>query len=359
MFENMVYSSILFGLLEILIDFCAKNLSILTMLLYNKAEQLFINRDTNSTVKKLFFSPITRVLIAILFLVPIIILNNIFMDNVLVKVDGYLRISLQISKAIILISLLIYSYSWYTKLIEKRPAFEFDFNLWKTEFGIGALIGGGMILFLVFILFVAGSFKIESINSPLILLIRFFRYGQGSFIEDLLFTIIIYRLLEEYFGTIISYLFVTLLFGGLHILNNGALIADTLFISIQQITLLAPFILTRRIWMVWAVHFSWNYFQSGIFGMNNSGMDHDGFITPLLSGPDWLTGGSFGIEGSWLSLIVNLVVGVTILVYAIRAKQFVKAKWNRNSEQPDIPWKNKVNVLRYVSLDWFMKKYNF
>ena len=52
--------------------------------------------------------------------------------------------------------------------------------------------------------------------------------------------------------------------------------------------------------MSWAVHFSWNYMQTGVFGMNNSGLAQGGFITPLLSGPDWLTGGAFGLEGSWV-----------------------------------------------------------
>ena len=76
--------------------------------------------------------------------------------------------------------------------------------------------------------------------------------------------------------------------------------------------------------MGWAVHFSWNFFQAGVFGMNNSGMDQDGLINPIISGPNWLTGGDFGIEASMLGLVVNLIVGGSILLYAFKSKQIIK-----------------------------------
>ncbi len=119
-----------------------------------------------------------------------------------------------------------------------------------------------MIALIVGILAICGFYRIESLNSPFVLLTRIFRYGQGSFIEELIFTVILFRLLEEYAGTKLSFLVVSLLFGLMHLGNDNASLTRSAFISIQQIASLAPFILIRRIWMPWAIHFAWNYYQT-------------------------------------------------------------------------------------------------
>ncbi len=183
-----------------------------------------------------------------------------------------------------------------------------------------------MVILITVILYISGFYEVDHFNSPGLLITRIFRYSQGAFIEELIFTLIIFRLLEEFSGTWIAYVFVSLAFGGMHLMNDNATVITSLCISVQQITLLAPFILTRRMWMGWAVHLSWNYFQAGVFGMNNSGMDHGGFISPLLSGPNWITGGDFGIEASIISLFLNLGVGIVILVAAAKNKQFRSLK---------------------------------
>lgn len=296
--------------------------------------QLFSRKEAKTKLSKIIQFPLSRIIIAILFIIPAIMLNNVFTIYVLETLENPLLIILQVGKAIPLIAFIIYLYHLYTKNIEHREAFEFNFKNWLKEFWRGIVMGGGMVILITVLLFLFGSYNVDHLNSPLILVNRFFRYAQGSFIEDVLFTLIMFKLIEEFAGTTISYIIVSLFFGGMHLMNDNATITSSLFISIQQITLLAPFILTRRMWMGWAVHFSWNFFQAGVFGMSNSGMDHGGFITPIISGPEWLTGGSFGIEGSWISLIVNLAVGIPLLIYAFRAKQIVKPSWKRINKQP-------------------------
>ena len=291
--------------------------------------QLFSKKEANTKLSGFIQFPLSRIIIAILFIAPAIMLNNVFTIFVMESLDDSLQSILQVGKAIPLLALIIFLYRLYTRRIENREAFEFNFKKWLKEFRVGMVIGGGMVILITALLFLFDFYNVEHFNSPLILLNRFFRYAQGSFIEEVLFTLIMYKLFEEYAGTVIAYIFVSLFFGGMHLMNDNATITSSLFISVQQITLLAPFILTRRIWMGWAVHFSWNFFQAGVFGMNNSGMDHGGFITPIISGPEWLTGGSFGIEGSWTSLIVNLAVGIPIIIYSVRANQIVKPAWKR------------------------------
>jgi len=237
--------------------------------------------------------------------------------------EGILLTTLKAVKTFIIIFLLVYSYRFYTKKIEKRPAFEFYLKRWYIDFGLGIAIGGGMVIFITAVLFILGFYSIDHINSLDVLISRFFRYTQGSFIEELIFTVIIFRLIEEQLGSIISFLIVSFFFGGMHLINDNATIYTSLSISVIQIALIAPFILTRKIWMGWAVHLSWNFFQTGVFGMNNSGMDQGGLINPIISGSNWVTGGTFGIEASWLGLIVNMAIGISILLYAIKLKQTI------------------------------------
>lgn len=296
------------------------------------APSLFQQPIRETRLPSFFRHPLARIILAILFLMPIIQLHNAFSFLVLDKLDGPALYAVQFPKAVLLIWLMMVSYHAYCRRIEGREALELGSNKWLPDFARGAAMGGGMIAVIVGMLAMLGYYSIGSTNEPFILVARIFRYGQGSFLEDLLFTVVLFRLLEEFAGTIAAYILVSALFGSLHLLNDNSSLMTSAFISIQQVTFLAPFILTRRLWMTWAVHFAWNYSQTGVFGMNNSGMAHHGFITPIINGPVAMTGGDFGPEGSYLSLAVNLAVGVPLLVLAWRRNQFVAPLWRRNKE---------------------------
>ncbi len=291
-------------------------------------------RQPDTRFRRLIRHPLARIVIVLGFVAPVIVFNNVISLFVVERMGEPLKSLMQIPKAFVLLVLLAMVYRSYTRRIEKRGAIELGGDRWYLEFGAGWLMGGGMVASIVCALSLLGSFRIVSFNDPLLLVTSFFRYGQGSFVEELLFTVVLFRLIEEFVGTPASYLTVSLLFGLLHLGNDNATIGTSLFITIQEITLLAPFILTRRLWMSWAVHFSWNYSQTAVFGMNNSGMAHGGFINPEVGGPELLTGGSFGIEASVLGMLVNLAIGLPLLAAAWRYGQLVAPRWRRNQESP-------------------------
>lgn len=282
------------------------------------------NRENDKKWKDVLFSPLTRILIAIVFISPVILFNNAVTEVITKPGSDLLVSSLQIVKTILILFLLFAMYRLYTRLIEKRACHEFSRKKALREILLGLGIGGGMVVLITLILIISGFYEVDHLNSPGLLITRIFRYSQGAFIEELIFTLIIFRLAEEFSGTVIAYVFVSLVFGGMHLMNDNATLVTSLCISVQQITLLAPFILTRRIWMGWAVHLNWNFSQAGVFGMNNSGMDHGGFISPLINGPNWITGGDFGIEASLLSLLINLCVGIVLFRMAIKHKQILR-----------------------------------
>ena len=63
--------------------------------------------------------------------------------------------------------------------------------------------------------------------------------------------------------------------------------------------------------------------------MPNSGSTYEGLIKPTIEGKEWITGGNFGIEASYIAILLCLLVGVYILKKAIKANQFVSPIWIR------------------------------
>lgn len=64
---------------------------------------------------------------------------------------------------------------------------------------------------------------------------------------------------------------------------------------------------TGSLWAVIALHFAWNFLVGPVLGLAVSGQDlAEGWRVFSLRGPDWLTGGAFGIEGSAVVTVVTL-----------------------------------------------------
>jgi len=89
-------------------------------------------------------------------------------------------------------------------------------------------------------------------------------------------------------------------FGIVHLTNPnvvpGVTFANT---ALAGIWLAAAYLRTRSLWLPLGVHWSWNWALGWFFGLPISGLKL--VSNPLMqaqdSGPKWLTGGSYGIEG--------------------------------------------------------------
>ena len=66
------------------------------------------------------------------------------------------------------------------------------------------------------------------------------------------------------------------------------------------------YLFTQNIWAPFAMHAIWNFLQSTVLGFAVSGMETYRVLQLEISGPEWLTGGDFGIEGSLLSVLFIL-----------------------------------------------------
>ena len=297
---------------------------------YNKYDELFTKVIPQRRIGKFIQFPITRIFIAILFLLPISILANLVGLELIKSLEAPYYSLLRYLRDIIFFILFLVAYRSYTHYIEKRKAIEFNTKGFIPELGLGFGISLGIVCFMVVLLMLLGYYRIDSFNSPVVLADRTVVYFMGSFTEELIFRIILFKLVEEFAGSWIGIIIQGIVFGFAHIGNENATVWTSLSIVFSDTILFgAAYILTKRIWLIWGLHFSWNFFQEGIFGMPNSGYQRDGLIKPIIDGPEWITGGKFGIEASVVSILILFIIGIIILKKAIEKNQLVLPVWKR------------------------------
>ena len=299
-----------------------------------QSEQLFTNVKPSGVGGRIIQFPLVRFVIAVLFLVPFALLSNVTAIYVVEPSPEPYYTILKYLQAIVYFFLFLYAYSLYTRFVEKRKAFEISSGGSVREFGVGFLIALGLIGFMVALMSILGYYKVEAFNSAKIIADQFVHFSMGSFIEELVFRVILFRLIEELMGSWWSLVIVSLLFGFAHIGNANATVWTSIAIMISDVLLIAAFMYTRRLWMVWGIHMSWNFFQTAIFGMPNSGETYKKtFIKASVNGPEWITGGSFGIEASYVAIFITLIVGVIVLKKAIDKNQLVLPIWRRKFKE--------------------------
>ncbi|HEX5888760.1 MAG TPA: type II CAAX endopeptidase family protein [Pyrinomonadaceae bacterium] len=113
---------------------------------------------------------------------------------------------------------------------------------------------------------------------------------------------------------------VTLLFFGyVHLSNPNATLGMTfLNTSIAGLWLGVGYLRTRSLWFPLGLHWAWNWALGAFFGLPVSGMNL--VSNPLFrghdTGPNWLTGGNYGVEGG-IAGTIGLIL-VTIFTWRTR-----------------------------------------
>ena len=224
-------------------------------------------------------------------------------------------------------------YTGFVRFIERRPVNEFALLQFPRELGIGLLVGAGLYTGAVLVLMVLGVYRIEGLN-PISSMIPAIALALSSGVfEELLFRGALFRVVEEWLGSWISLVVSSFVFGFVHMLNPAATLTGALFISVEAgLLLAAAYMVTRRLWMSMGFHMAWNYTQSAVFsGVVSGAVSEPGLIKPVIKGPDFLTGGSFGLEASVVAFVLCTGVGVVLLIMAVRRGHIVPPFWKRTN----------------------------
>ena len=222
-------------------------------------------------------------------------------------------------------------YVGFGRLIERRRVDELSLAGMGRELGLGLAVGAGLYTGCVLILMVLGIYRIEGLNPWVFLLPAVAMALSSGIFEELLFRGVLFRTVEDVFGSWVSLAVSSLVFGFVHLVNPAATVMGAVFISIEAgLLLAAAYMVTRRLWLGIGFHIAWNYTQSGIFSGIVSGNESDpGLIRASIDGPLALTGGSFGLESSLVAFLLCTATGLILLAIAIRRGHVVPPVWRR------------------------------
>jgi membrane protease YdiL (CAAX protease family) len=288
---------------------------------------LFSRFSPRRRLSRLFHFPLARVFVIALFLVPVFALNAILVFQVIEQVGEPLATHIDTVRTLFMIPLLLLSYSLYCRYFENRRALEISLPGGGREWAAGFLAATTLVVLFVALISVFGSFEIQEYRPAGILLTNFLAFSAGSLLQDLILVCVVFRLVEEYAGTWIALLVSLVIFALAHAGNPNQTLVTTAFLAFSSLVLVAPFILTRRLWLGWGFHAGWNFMQAGVFGMANSGIQVPGWMMTAAEGPGWLTGGAVGLEAAYPALIIDTAIGIVLLLLAIRAGKLVEPSW--------------------------------
>ena len=224
-------------------------------------------------------------------------------------------------------------YGAYAYFIEQRPVSELALPGMGRELGLGLLIGAGLYATCELILMALGFYRITGLNSWRFMIPAIAMALSAGVFEEFLFRGVLFRSVETWFGSWAALVVSSLVFGLAHLINPEAALKGALFIAVEAgILLAAAYMLTRRLWLSMGFHVAWNYTQSAIFSSIVSGNEAaQGLIRSTVNGPDFLTGGNFGVESSVLSLILCTSTGIVMVVMAVKRGKIVPPIWKRSA----------------------------
>jgi membrane protease YdiL (CAAX protease family) len=142
-------------------------------------------------------------------------------------------------------------------------------------------------------------------------------------------------------GAVGAIFFFSALFGAVHLSNPHIsdnqyvrifAFSNTLFIGI---VLAIAYLRTRALWLPWGLHFGWNATLGLFFGLPVSGIeDFSVIVHSRVTGPEWLFGGEYGLEGGFLGTLVILLGLIYILVFVHPAPEPIGTN---EQPQPEFP----------------------
>jgi membrane protease YdiL (CAAX protease family) len=185
---------------------------------------------------------------------------------------------------------------------------------WFKEFATGCLMGSALMLVPALLLETFGWVNLEWISvDASILTSSLFLFAGVAVAEELLFRGFVFQRLISGLGVWPAQLLIAAFFLLTHWNNPGMTgsvkVMASLNIFLASILFGLAFIRTRNLAMPLGLHWMANWMQGGVLGFGVSGTETAGLWTPLFGdAPVWLTGGQFGLEASFVGLILLVLM---------------------------------------------------
>jgi membrane protease YdiL (CAAX protease family) len=220
-----------------------------------------------------------------------------------------------------IISFFVILATWIVSRMEKRPLNDYGIpprQAFGERFWEGSLWGFAALSALLLILRLSGHFQIDSVA---LAGGAVFRYALGWAVVFLAVSVSEELAFRGYwlfsFARRIRFwpaaLFTSVVFGAAHLGNPGENFLGIL--QVVAVGLLLCFTLRRtgNLWFALGFHAAWDWAETFFYGTPDSGLLGVGrYLNTSVQGPNWLTGGSAGPEGSILVFVVFALCALLI-----------------------------------------------
>ena len=203
--------------------------------------------------------------------------------------------------------------TWIVSRIEKRPLEDYGISPGQAfggRFWEGAAWGFVMLSAILLVLWVSGHFRIDSVALM----------GKAVVGPGLAWgaTFLAVSLSEE-FGFRGYWLFsmsrrlrfwpaaffLSVVFGGAHLGNHGESVLGILQVVATGLLFCLTIRRTGSLWFAVGFHAAWDWAETFFYGTPDSGLLGVGrFLNTSVRGPNWITGGSVGPEGSIVAIFI-------------------------------------------------------
>ena len=283
-----------------------------------------------TTKQKIFKSPVTKMILALLVFMAVVIIGQQIASKLLAltPLDKDYR---NLLKGLFVSTSCILTYIVFFKKYEKRNVTEFASKRIAKNLIIGILVGFTLQSLTILVIYLNGSYSVVAVNPVSFILIPFAIMFTVAIIEEILVRGIIFRILEEKLGSYISLTISSVLFGVFHLANPNGTLISVICIITAGFLFGAAFIYSRSLWLPIAIHFAWNFTQSGIFGAITSGNEKtNNLLESKIQGPEYITGGEFGPEGSIQAIIFCVIGTILFLILIHKENKIIKPYWKKN-----------------------------
>lgn len=229
-------------------------------------------------------------------------------------------------------ALSVAGYCFYVQRIERRPIAELSRTGAWRELAQGAFGAAALLVLTMGALFAARSYQVTGSNSWTVLIVPIAELVLVAFFEELIFRGILFRIIEKSLGSWIALGLTALIFAVSHLPNEGVTVLAVAVTAVAGVMLGAAFMATGRLWLAIGMHFGWNYTLGTVFSVAVSGHPGKGLVQGTLIGPEWLTGGAYGIEASVAGLAAVSLASVFLMALARQRGRVVPPYWKQKTD---------------------------
>lgn len=191
----------------------------------------------------------------------------------------------------------------------------------REEWLRGLALGWALVLAAIFPMMLRGSlhpeFNLSFANLGFALL-SLLTIAVGTLALEVAFRGFLFTQFIEATGPVFATLFLSFLYATLSSFRPDATALSILDTFLFGILFCIAYLRTRALWIGWGIHFAWNAAASILFGLPIAGdAGYNNLLFTSVTGPQWLTGGTYGPEAAFFTAIV-LIIGIFVLLRITR-----------------------------------------